>query len=162
MIRYVSGNLLDDDAEALVNPVNCVGAMGAGLAKQFKERFPLNFAHYKRACAAGKVKLGAMFLHENNSPVGPVWLINFPTKHHWKDNSRVEWIDFGLADMALLVRQIGVRSIALPMLGCGLGGLSFDDVRPLIERAFADLPDVDVRVYGPLADQIMGNFPAMG
>lgn len=150
MIRYVDGNILDDDAEALVNPVNCVGVMGAGLARQFKERFPDNYARYLGMTCPRGLSPGRVYLVDRHDHGAPRWIANFPTKNHWRDPSRIEWVADGLVDLARQVRG-RIRSIALPMLGCGLGGLNFADVRPLIERAFAGLPDVDVRVYGPPA-----------
>lgn len=154
-IRYVEGNILDDDAECLVNPVNCVGVMGAGLARQFKERFPDNFRIYRDGCRSGDVRVGHVF-GVCLSIRGHGSIANLPTKDHWRDPSRIEWVRLGVDDLARYVRRNGIRSVAIPQLGCGLGGLDWADVRPLIEAAFADVPWVDVRVYGPAA----GGSPA--
>lgn len=152
MIRYIEGNILDDDAEALVNPVNCVGVMGAGLAKAFKERFPNTSAWYRKGCDEGKVKPGEVYIIPIRLGRNRQWVAHVPTKDHWRDPSRLEWVQGGLDGLADFVREMRLRSVAIPMLGCGLGGLAWSDVRPLIERAFAGLPDVDVRVYGPAAE----------
>lgn len=149
MIRHVTGNILDDDAEALVNPVNCVGVMGAGLAKQFKERFPDNFRKYLEACETGAVKLGSVYVTEEDGPLSRIYIVNFPTKRHWKDRSHLAWIACGLMDLRRTCGDLGIRSLAIPQVGCGLGGLDWADVLPLVEAAFYGLRDVDVRAYGP-------------
>ena len=146
MIRYTTGNLLDDPAKALVNPVNCVGVMGRGLAKEFKARFPDNFQKYEAACAAAFVFLGSMFVTETGGKI----IVNFPTKQHWRNPSRMAWITTGLAALRAEIIARNIRSVAVPALGCGLGGLPWPGVRMLIERYLGDLPDVDVVVYEPL------------
>lgn len=149
MITLSEGNLLKSDAEALVNTVNTVGVMGKGIALQFKKAFPENFEEYARACEAGEVRPGLMFVTRVRS-LGPTkYIINFPTKRHWKGKSRMEDIKLGLADLVETVRRLRIQSIAIPPLGCGLGGLLWADVHTLIRDAFADLPDVDVRLYPP-------------
>ena len=127
MIEYTSGNILDTDAEALVNPVNCVGVMGAGLALQFKHRFPGNFKLYKKACDEGKVALGRMFVTK-----GAKTIINFPTKQHWKDSSRYESIQSGMSALNREISERGISSIAIPALGCGLGGLEWGRVKDIM------------------------------
>lgn len=149
MIHYTQGNLLDSDAEALVNTVNTVGVMGKGIALMFKEAFPDNFRLYAEACRRGEVEVGKMFVTERHSLTGPRWIINFPTKKHWRNRTRVEWIDEGLADLRRVVRDHGIRSIALPPLGCGNGGLDWSDVRPRLERELSDLEGVEILVYEP-------------
>lgn len=149
MIEYSKGNLLVADAEALVNTVNCVGYMGKGIALQFKQAFPANFKAYEKACRADEVKPGHMFIFETGSMVNPRYIINFPTKRHWRGNSRLEDIESGLKALIEDVKRLGIRSIAVPPLGSGLGGLDWNVVRPMIEQAFADLPDVQVLLYGP-------------
>jgi len=149
MLKITKGNLFDADVEALVNTVNCVGYMGKGIALQFKKAFPDNFNAYAQATRAGKVRPGKMFIFETGSMVNPRYIINFPTKRHWRGKSRLEDIEAGLKDLVRQVRERGIRSIAIPPLGCGLGGLSWDTVRPRIEQAFAELPDVNVLLFEP-------------
>lgn len=151
MIRYVTGNLLEAHADALVNTVNCVGVMGRGVALQFKEAFPDNFAAYAAACERREVRPGAMFVHTTGQLAGPRWIVNFPTKRHWRGRSRLDDIDAGLAALKDTIASLGIRSIALPPLGSGLGGLDWTVVRPRIQEALGDLTDVDVLVYEPLA-----------
>jgi O-acetyl-ADP-ribose deacetylase (regulator of RNase III) len=149
MIRYVHGNLLEDPADALVNTVNCVGVMGKGIALMFRERFPKNTETYRRACEANAVHVGRMLVTNDDSPWGLRWVINFPTKKHWRDPSELEWVREGLKDLVRVVREYGIRSVALPALGCGNGGLEWSQVRPEIEAALGDLPGVEVTVYRP-------------
>jgi len=149
MIKYVQGNLLQAHADALVNTVNEVGVMGKGVALMFSEAFPVNTKAYKEACEDHKVHVGQMFVTENNGLVQPYWIINFPTKKHWRGNSRIEWIHDGLKDLVRVIQQKKIRSIALPPLGCGNGGLDWNDVRREIEAALAQLRDVEILVYTP-------------
>lgn len=149
MIDYKTGNILTEDAEALVNTVNCVGIMGRGVALQFKQAFPENFKAYARACKLGEVEPGRMFVFDTGQLTNPRYIINFPTKRHWRGQSRIEDIEKGLDALVAVVRQRGIRSIAIPPLGAGLGGLSWPDVRSRIERAFLALPDVRVVVFEP-------------
>jgi O-acetyl-ADP-ribose deacetylase (regulator of RNase III) len=150
MIEAGSGDLLDADVEALVNTVNTVGVMGKGLALQFKRRFPANFAAYAAACKRGDVEIGRMLVVETKEPAGPRYIINFPTKKHWRDPSQLEYVGAGLSALVDEIRAFGVHSIAVPSLGCGLGGLAWSDVEPLIERAVATLPEVRVVVFSPV------------
>lgn len=149
MIAYLCGNLLEDDAQARVNTVNTVGVMGKGIALQFKQRFPANFVAYAQACRLGQVQTGRMFVTEPGELTGPRWVVNFPTKQHWRDPSRVEWVMDGLQDLRSFLVGNTVESIALPALGAGLGGLPWAAVRGHIEAVLDDLA-VDVRVYEPL------------
>lgn len=149
MIEHAKGNLLTADAEALVNTVNCVGYMGKGIALQFKQAFPANFKAYEKACHAHEVKPGRMFIYETGSMVNPRYIINFPTKRHWRGKSRIEDIESGLKALINDVKRLGIRSIAVPPLGSGLGGLDWNMVRPMIEQAFAGLPEVRVFLYAP-------------
>ena len=149
MITRTKGNILEADAEALVNTVNCVGVMGKGIAFQFKQAYPDNFKAYKAACDAKEVRPGRMFVFSTGRLVNPKFIINFPTKQHWKGNSRIEDIASGLMDLIKVVKTHEIRSIAVPPLGCGFGGLRWTAVRPQIERAFAELPDVRVLLYEP-------------
>ena len=150
MIRFTTGNLLEADVEALVNTVNTVGIMGKGIALMFKEAFPVNFREYAAACKRGEVRTGRMFVTQTGNLTGPRWIINFPTKQHWRSRTRTEWIDAGLEDLRRFIQEEGIRSIAVPPLGCGNGGLSWSrQVRPRIETALGDLPGVEVVVYEP-------------
>lgn len=149
MITYHQGNLLEANVEALVNTVNTVGVMGSGIALMFKERYPANFRAYVAACKTGDVRIGRMFVTETGELYGPRWIINFPTKEHWRHPSRLKWIEDGLRDLVRVVREHNIRSIALPPLGCGNGGLDWRDVRPLIAQALALIPDVEAVVFEP-------------
>lgn len=150
MTRELQGNLLADDAEALVNTVNTVGVMGKGIALQFKRAYPEMFRDYAKAAKAGEVVPGRMHVWETGAMGGPKYVINFPTKRHWKASSRLEDIDAGLADLVRVVREMGIESIALPPLGCGNGGLEWGVVAPRIRSAFEVFGDgVDVRLYVP-------------
>lgn len=148
-MELTQGNLLQANVEALVNPVNCVGVMGRGLAAQFKRTFPENFRAYEAACKRREVVPGKMFVFATGQQTGPRFLVNFPTKRHWRDSSRMEDIDSGLTALVTEIESRKIRSIAIPPLGCGLGGLDWHDVLPRIERAFAPLPAVRALVYEP-------------
>lgn len=149
MITYTTGNLLEAKTEALVNTVNCVGIMGKGIALQFKQAYPDNYGQYVRACEAGEVQPGRMFITRTGRMLPPFYIINFPTKRHWRGKSRLEDIEVGLLALGQEIERLGIRSIAVPPLGCGSGGLDWEDVRPRIEQALAALPDVQVVVYQP-------------
>ncbi|MBV6811496.1 macro domain-containing protein [Xanthomonas campestris pv. pennamericanum] len=148
MITFTQGNLLESGAEALVNTVNTVGVMGKGIALMFKERFKENFLRYAAACKDNQVRIGKIFVTEVNELDGPRWIINFPTKQHWRGDSRIEWITEGLQDLHLFLIENKVKSIAIPPLGAGNGGLDWADVRPLIEEVLAGL-DTDILVFEP-------------
>jgi O-acetyl-ADP-ribose deacetylase (regulator of RNase III) len=150
-IRIVQGDLLKQhNVDAIVNTVNCVGVMGKGIALQFKNKWPDNFEAYSRACKAGEVRTGHMMLFDVGACAQPHYIINFPTKQHWRENSRIEYIEAGLVDLIAHVRRLDIHSIAVPALGCGNGGLDWAVVRPLIEAAFAQVPDVDVHLFEPI------------
>jgi len=150
MIAVARGNLIETDAEALVNTVNCEGYLGKGIALQFKKAFPENAKAYERACRAGQVQPGRMFIFPTGSMVNPKYVINFPTKRHWRGKSRIEDIEAGLGALVEEVRRLRIASIAVPPLGCGLGGLDWREVKPMIERALAELPDVQVTLFEPV------------
>ncbi len=150
MIDYRQGDILKADAEALVNTVNCVGIMGRGVALQFRNEFPENYAAYRAARDRGEVQPGRMFLVDLCRLQNPRYVINFPTKRHWKGKSRLEDVESGLVALVDVVRERGIRSVAIPPLGCGLGGLSWIDVRQSIEAALQAVPDVQVLVYEPV------------
>jgi O-acetyl-ADP-ribose deacetylase (regulator of RNase III) len=149
MIEFKTGDILSEDAEALVNTVNCVGIMGRGIALQFKNAFPDNFKAYQHACNRQEVQPGRMFVFETETLSNPLYIINFPTKRHWRGKSRIEDIEAGLKALAAEINNRGIKSIAIPPLGSGLGGLKWDDVRPRIENALKDIPKVKVVVYEP-------------
>jgi len=149
MIELTRGDILQADVEALVNTVNCVGVMGRGIALQFKKAFPENFEAYRAACEREAVQPGRMFVFETGKLHGPRYIINFPTKRHWRGKSRMEDIEAGLAALVEEVRDHGIRSIAIPPLGSGLGGLDWREVRRRIEEAFTALPEVRVLVFEP-------------
>ena len=149
MIRFETGDILAADVAALVNPVNCVGAMGRGLALQFKRAFPENFRAYAAACARGEVRPGRMFLFETGTPANPRYIVNFPTKRHWRARSQMEDIEAGLDALAELIHERDIGSVAVPPLGSGLGGLDWDGVRPRIEEALRGLQGVEVIVFEP-------------
>ena len=149
MIELAHGNLLKADVEALVNTVNCVGFMGKGIALQFKRAYPDNFKVYERACKAEEVRPGRMLTVPTGELTGPRFIVNFPTKRHWRGKSLIEDIDAGLDALVEEVRRLKIASIAVPPLGCGNGGLRWSDVRPRIHKAFAALPEVRVLLFEP-------------
>ena len=158
MIELHKGDILQAEVEALVNTVNCVGVMGRGIALQFRKEFPENYTAYKKVCERGELRPGRVFVFELNQLQNPRYVINFPTKRHWKGKSRIEDIRAGLEALVKEVRSLGIRSVAIPPLGCGLGGLSWTQVRPMIEDAFRALADVQVLVFepvGPPAAEVM-------
>lgn len=148
-IQLIRGDLLKDDADAIVNTVNCAGVMGKGIALQFKNKWPANFRAYAAACKARQVRPGQMFIHDCGGLVKPHYIINFPTKDHWRGKSSLKFIRDGLVDLVAQIRRLGIRSIAIPPLGCGNGGLDWAAVRPVMEAALAPLDDVEVRIYEP-------------
>lgn len=148
MIKLTSGNLLECETEALVNTVNCDGYMGKGIALQFKQAFPKNYKAYYKACKLGEVQPGKMHIFETQSQQNPKYIINFPTKRHWKEKSRLEDIKTGLNALSLDIQHYEIRSIAIPPLGCGLGGLNWKDVHPMIQEALGKL-DVEVLLFQP-------------
>lgn len=160
MIKQASGNLLTASVEALVNTVNTEGVMGKGIALQFRKAYPSMYEEYADACKAGRVRLGAVSVFDNGRiGGGPRWIINFPTKGHWKSKSRIEDIDSGLLSLVDTIKELRITSIAVPPLGCGNGGLDWRDVRPRIEAAFAALPDVEVHLFAPAAAPEAAEMP---
>jgi O-acetyl-ADP-ribose deacetylase (regulator of RNase III) len=149
MLKSVEGDLLEADVDALVNTINTVGVMGKGIALQFKHRFPNNFTAYKQAVRSGQVQLGKMFVTIDHSLPRPRILVNFPTKAHWRDPSRYEWIEQGLDDLVQVIRTHQIRSIALPPLGCGNGQLDLARVTAMIADKLGHLPDLTVHLYLP-------------
>jgi len=153
MIHLAHGDILKHEADALVNTVNGLGAMGRGNALQFRRAFEDNYEAYRKAAKAGEVVPGRMFVFDRATLEQPRWIINFPTKRHWKAGSRIEDVEAGLVDLVRVIRGQGIRSIAIPPLGCGLGGLDWAEVRPLIENALDAVPEVDAYLFEP------GNAP---
>ena len=148
-VSLKSGDLLKEQTHAIVNTVNCVGVMGKGIALQFKQRWPENFKDYAAACKRKELKPGNMFIHDFGEWAKPRFIINFPTKVHWKGDSKIEYIEHGLRDLIVQIKRLGIKSIALPPLGCGNGGLAWNEVRRLITEAFEELPDVQVNLFEP-------------
>jgi O-acetyl-ADP-ribose deacetylase (regulator of RNase III) len=151
MIEYKIGDLMAEEAEALVNTVNCVGVMGRGIALQFKKAFPENFKVYANACRHKDVQPGRMFVFERGDMFSPWprYIINFPTKRHWRNKSRMEDIESGLASLVAEIRQRGIRSIAIPALGSDLGGLDWNEVRTRMQAALKELDGVNIVIFEP-------------
>lgn len=159
MIQYVIGNILHDQADAIVNTVNTVGVMGKGLALQFKKAYPDNFTAYKKACDAQTLNTGQVLSVAVNSMSPPYYIINFPTKAHWKAKSKLEFIDAGLEALKAEVKRLDLQSVAIPALGSGLGGLPWDKVQASIEHSLADMPSVKWLVYPPQEAQKAQDMP---
>jgi len=149
MVELRQGDILKADAEALVNTVNCFGVMGRGIALQFKKAFPENFKAYKAVCDRKELQPGRLLVFDLNRFENPRYIVNFPTKRHWKGKSKLEDIQSGLAALVKEIQDRGIRSLAIPPLGCGLGGLDWQVVRPMIEEALAQLPGIQVLLYEP-------------
>jgi O-acetyl-ADP-ribose deacetylase (regulator of RNase III) len=149
MIEFKVGDILAEDAEALVNTINCVGVMGRGIALQFKNAFPDNFKAYEAACHRDAVQPGRMFVFATGQLTNPKYIINFPTKRHWRGKSRLSDIDVGLAALVAEIKSRDIRSVAIPPLGSGLGGLDWTEVKPRIEAAVRVLANVRVVIFEP-------------
>lgn len=147
MIKFVQGDIFQSQCEAIVNPVNCVGVMGAGLALAFKDRFPANYDQYVVACREEKVRLGKMFITECNGPGNLKWIINYPTKKHWKDNSKIAYVRFALFHFKHMLRTHQIKSVAIPRLGCGKGNLDWAVVRKVLEDKLSSLTDIEIEIY---------------
>ena len=157
MIKYKNGNIFDEDVEAIVNTVNCVGVMGRGLALQYKKTFPDNFKAYLIACKNGEVIPGKMYVYNTGQIFNPKYIINFPTKRHWKAKSKIEDISNGLDDLVRVIREYNIKSIAIPPLGSGLGGLNWKDVKDLINQRLSHI-DCNIIVFEPLEQKIEKNI----
>lgn len=145
-----NGNLLTQEADALVNAVNTHGVMGKGIALQFKQAWPAMYDAYQKACERGEVQVGTMHLWETEVAFGPRFIINFPTKRHWRSPSRLEDVELGLIDLARVIRSKGITSVAIPPLGCGNGGLDWTDVKPRIHEALSEVAvDTDIVLFSP-------------
>jgi O-acetyl-ADP-ribose deacetylase (regulator of RNase III) len=165
MIEYKHGDILLEDAEAIINTVNCEGVMGRGIALQFKNSYPENFKAYAKACKNNEVQPGRMFVFETGQLTNPHYIINFPTKRHWRGNSRMEDIEAGLKALVATIQQYNIGSIAIPPLGSGLGGLNRSSVKRRIEAALQPLSNVRVIIFEPKGapDEVAKNskVPAM-
>ena len=149
MVTIKQGDLLKAQADALVNTVNCVGVMGKGIALQFKKAFPENYKAYKKACDRKQIVPGQVHVCDVGNLEQAHYIINFPTKNHWRGKSRMQDIESGLQSLVENIKRLQIKSIAIPPLGCGNGGLPWDQVRPKIEQAFTALPDVEVFLFEP-------------
>ncbi len=149
MLEFKTGNILAEDADALVNTVNCVGVMGRGIALQFKKAFPENYKAYAAACQRDELRPGRMFVFETRELANPRLIINFPTKRHWRGKSRMQDIEDGLKALRKTIRESDIHSVAIPPLGCGLGGLNWNEVRPRIEEALCGLGELHIVVFEP-------------
>lgn len=159
MIKYKTGNIFLLDVEAIVNPVNCVGVMGKGLALQFKKFYPKNFEAYRAACYNDIILPGEMFIFNTDDEgfsyghCNPNYIINFPTKRHWRDKSLLSDIKIGLNRLVDVIDELGIKSIAIPPLGSGLGGLAWSQVKRLIDGILSPLTDVEIIVLEPLGSE---------
>ncbi len=144
MLRFVRGNLFDSKARTLVNTVNCAGIMGKGVALSFKKKYPDMYNDYRRRCEQGEIRPGVLTLYTDTEP----WVLNFPTKRHWRARSRLDDIEAGLKEFVCQYKRWGITSVAMPALGCGHGGLDWADDRSLIEKYLGDL-EIDIEVYEP-------------
>lgn len=141
--------MLEADTEALVNTVNTVGVMGKGIALQFKERFPMNFKIYANACKKGEMQVGKMLVVKENTLNGEKLIINFPTKTEWFKKSQYSYIEDGLKDLAKVIEEYNIKSIAIPPLGCGNGGLKWEKVKPMMDKYLGQLSNVTIQIYEP-------------
>lgn len=149
IIKLIRGNIFDSKCEAWVNPVNCMGAMGAGLALKFKEKFPGNYRHFNKACRGCNILPGTIVKY-NTDKEEPEYILNLTTKDHWENYSKLEYIISGMKALIQAIQFYDIESIAIPALGCGLGGLQWRDVKPIIENAFTDMNDLIVEIYEPI------------
>lgn len=150
MITYTTGDLFEAQTEAIVNTVNTVGVMGKGIALQFKQRFPGNYLVYKKACDQSLLKIGDLLITESNSLFFK-YIINFPTKEHWRNPSKYEYIEKGLDTLIEEIKKRKIKSIALPPLGAGNGKLEWEKVKEILEEKLKKLPEVEFIIYEPQA-----------
>jgi O-acetyl-ADP-ribose deacetylase (regulator of RNase III) len=150
MIELIKeGNLIETDAEALVNTVNTVGIMGKGVALQFKKAFPDNFKKYQEAAKNKEIQIGKVFVTETGKLTNPKYIINFPTKKHWRYPSKLVWVKEGLKDLHTFITKHEIKTIAIPPLGCGNGKLKWDEVKPAIVESLSDIPNLKVLLFEP-------------
>lgn len=155
MQHFIKGNLFDKihNVDAIVNTVNCVGVMGKGIAKLFKEKYPDNYTIYKEACLNKSLHTGKMLIYRNEQNSHPKYIINFPTKNHWRGSSKLEYITIGLEDFVSIIKEHNIKSVAMPALGCGNGGLDWKIVKPIIQQRLSELEDVTFYIYEPYIEQ---------
>ncbi|NLE09175.1 MAG: macro domain-containing protein [Dehalococcoidales bacterium] len=158
-MEFTKGNVITADKEALVNTVNCVGIMGKGIALQFKQAYPDNTREYEKACKKGEVRPGRLFIYRTGRLGNPKYIINFPTKSHWKARSKIQDIELGLDALKKEIIERNIKSIAIPPLGCGNGGLDWQDVKPLIKKSLSDLNDVHIQIFEPEGSPEAANMP---
>jgi O-acetyl-ADP-ribose deacetylase (regulator of RNase III) len=149
MIELKKGNIVKEDAEALVNSVNIVGVMGKGIAMQFKKAFPKNFDEYRRAFENQQLDIGKMLVYATGTVFNPKYIINFPTKKHWRYKSKIEYIEAGIPNLIYEVKKFGIKSVAIPPLGCGLGGLKWSAVLKLLQKSLNEVPEVKWIIFEP-------------
>lgn len=152
-ITFKKGDMFNEQVQAVVNTVNCVGVMGKGVALEFKNRWPANFKAYKKLCDTKELAPGQMFVFDTKelfASEGPRYLVNFPTKAHWRSKSKISYVEDGLDALVKAILEHGIKSIAIPPLGCGNGGLDWADVRPLIVSKLEDLQDVEIVIFPPM------------
>jgi O-acetyl-ADP-ribose deacetylase (regulator of RNase III) len=154
-ICYLNGDIFNSQAQVIVNTVNCKGVMGKGLALAFKQRYPDMFATYERDCQTGRLTIGRPTLYQKSTP----WILNFPTKYHWRNPSKLEYIEKGLAFLVNHYKKAGIASIAFPKLGVQNGKLSWDDVGPLMAKYLSQM-DIDVYIYIAEGDREYQHDPA--
>lgn len=154
MINYKKGNLFNDfnETNAIINTVNCVGVMGKGIALQFKERFPENFNEYITNCNSGELTIGKSFVYAIPNTNPQKFIINFPTKNHWRNPSKLEYIEKGLDNLVNIIDEYNLTSVTMPALGCGNGNLDWELVKPLIEKKLSHLENITFTVYEPNSD----------
>ncbi|HTK06993.1 MAG TPA: macro domain-containing protein [Ktedonobacteraceae bacterium] len=150
-IHYRKDDIFLSEAQVLVNAVNCKGIMGKGIALAFKQRYPEMFATYQQECQTGTLRIGKPTLYRESTP----WILNFPTKDHWRENSKIEYLETGLAYFTAHYKETGITSIAFPKLGTKNGRLSWDEVGPLMAKYLAPL-DITVYIYITKGDQEYG------
>ena len=150
MIEYIEGNIFDSPAQVIVNTVNTVGVMGKGLALSFKQRYPEMFKRYRKACEKNQLTIGKLMLFYEPDH----WVLLFPTKENWRNPSKLEYLEKGLIKFANTYADKNITSIAFPKLGCGNGELSWDEVRPLMEKYLKPLP-IDIYIYlGTITNEV--------
>jgi len=153
-IYFEKGNLFETNAEAIVNTVNCVGVMGKGVALEFKNRWPDNFKAYKKLCQSKQLRPGKVFIFDTGDLFDDPkkiqrYLINFPTKDHWRSKSKMSYIEEGLDDLLVKLGNLNIKSVALPPLGCGNGGLNWGQVKSLLEEKLSKIQSIDFHIYDP-------------
>ncbi|AFM03947.1 putative phosphatase, C-terminal domain of histone macro H2A1 like protein [Bernardetia litoralis DSM 6794] len=148
-MHYTKGNILESTTEVIINPVNIVGVMGKGLALAFKKHFPHNYKVYKEACKNKTIDIGKLLLVDEFDLEKKQFIINFPTKKHWRNPSKIEYIEEGLKDLVRIIETQKFESMAIPALGCGLGGLEWEDVKLVLEKYLRDLEDIEILIFEP-------------